>query len=219
MTLTPAEMASRIDHTLLRADALPQDIEVLCREAVDYGFKSVCVNPWHLPLAARLLKGEKSFPITVVGFPLGAGLASSKAREASDAVGCGAREIDMVLNIGALKSGDQETVSAEIRAVVRTAGCPVKVILETCLLSNEEKTLACRLAAESGAAFVKTSTGFSFGGAEIDDIVLMRREAGPEVQVKASGGIKTWERALAMIEAGARRLGTSASVAIVKEGG
>lgn len=219
MTFSPAETASRIDHTLLRPDALPRDIENLCFEAVEHGFKSVCINPWHLPLASRFLKNEKPFPITVVGFPLGAGLSSSKACEAADAVAAGAREIDMVMNIGALKADDHETVATDIQAVVRAAGCPVKVILETCLLSDAEKALACRLATDSGAAFVKTSTGFSHGGAKIEDIVLTRREAGPQVKVKASGRIKTYSQAVALLEAGAERLGTSASVSIIKGGG
>lgn len=215
---TAAALAACIDHTLLKADATPDDIERLCAQAVRHGFKSVCVNPWHLPLAARTLRGSPVLAITVAGFPLGAAQTLIKAREAGLAVEQGAAEVDMVQNIGALKAGDLATVRQDIFEVVRACGpAPVKVILETCLLTDAEKELACRLAVDAGAAFVKTSTGFGPGGATEADIRLMRNVVGPQVGVKASGGLKTLGAALRMLAAGANRLGASASVHMISE--
>jgi deoxyribose-phosphate aldolase len=228
---TPAALAACIDHTLLKADATPTDIELLCAQAVRHGFKAVCVNPWHLPLAVRCLRGQalRSGPlaITVAGFPLGASQTLVKAREAGLAVEQGAAEVDMVLNIGALKAGDMALVRQDIFEVVQACGpAPVKVILETCLLSDAEKELACRLAVDAGAAFVKTSTGFAFvksgtgfavGGATVADVRLLRAVVGPDVGVKASGGLRTLDDALRMLAAGADRIGASASVRIVSE--
>lgn len=220
-------LAGRIDHTLLSPAATRADIERLCAEAVAHGFKAVCVNLCRLPLAVELLRGLSNgrgpLPITVCGFPLGASAPEAKAREAALAVQAGAREVDMVLNVGALKGGEADFVRADIAGVVAAcAGVPVKVILETCLLTDGEKELACRLAVEAGAAYVKTSTGFSTGGAAEADILLMRRVVdglatgpGGKIGVKASGGIRTREGALRMLAAGADRIGASASVAIV----
>lgn len=223
LPLTAAGIAGLIDHTLLAPEATPGQIETLCIEAVRFGFYAVCVNPCHLGQAARLLAGEKPVPITVVGFPLGASLARAKAYEAAEAIALGAREIDMVMNLGWLKAGDREAVIRDIAAVVRAVTpLPVKVILETCLLSDEEKTLACRLAHDAGAAFVKTSTGFAKAGANVEDVRLLRRCAdelsGGVMGVKASGGIKSLAQAQALVEAGASRIGASASVRIVTGG-
>jgi len=213
---TPAEIAGCIDHTLLSPDAVRADIERLCAEALACGFKSVCVNPHHLPLAAELLSGQAPLAITVCGFPLGASQTEVKEREAALAVEQGAAEVDMVLNIAALKDGDAELVRRDIARVVRAcAGALVKVILETCLLTDAEKELACLLAAEAGAAFVKTSTGFSRAGATEADVRLLRRVVGESLGVKASGGIRTRDDALRMLAAGANRLGASASVQII----
>ncbi|MHC1701903.1 MAG: deoxyribose-phosphate aldolase [Humidesulfovibrio sp.] len=219
---TQASLAACIDHTLLKPDATPADIERLCAQAVRHGFKAVCVNPWHLPLAVRCLRGSAPLPITVAGFPLGASQTLIKAREAGLAVEQGAAEVDMVLNVGALKSGDMALVRQDVFEVVRACGpAPVKVILETCLLSDAEKELACRLAVDAGAAFVKTSTGFAVGGATEADVRLLRRvvdqSGGPGIGVKASGGIGTLAAALRMLAAGADRLGTSASVQLLAE--
>lgn len=220
-------LAGRMDHTLLSPSATRADIQRLCAEALAHGFKAVCVNPCRLPLAVELLRGQPNgagpLPITVCGFPLGASDPQAKAREAALAVRAGARELDMVLNIGALKDGDADFVRADMAGVVAAcAGVPVKVIIEACLLTDAEKELACRLAVEAGAAFVKTSTGFAGGGATEADIRLLRRVVdglrpgpGGKIGVKASGGIRTREDALRMLAAGADRLGTSASVAIV----
>ncbi len=218
MLLTPQQAAAFLDHTLLAPDATAQAVEALCAEAVAYGFKAVCVNPWHVPRVAARLAGELPLPITVAGFPLGASQTAAKAREAGLAVEQGAAEVDMVLNIGALKGGDAQTVRQDVAEVVRAcAGRPVKVILETCLLSDAEKELACRLCVEAGAAFVKTSTGFSRSGATEADVALLRRVVGPHVGVKASGGIRTAADLLRMLAAGADRIGASAGVAIVQE--
>ncbi|MDR3640101.1 MAG: deoxyribose-phosphate aldolase [Humidesulfovibrio sp.] len=220
--LTTAELAARIDHTLLKPDATAAAIEALCAEAVQYGFKAVCVNPWHLPRAVSCLRGHAPLPITVAGFPLGAAQTDIKAREAALAVEQGAAEVDMVLNIGALKSGEPDAARRDIALVVRACGhAAVKVILETCLLTDAEKELACRLAVEAGAAFVKTSTGFAKSGATVADVALLRRVAdsvarGRHVGVKASGGIRTLDDALELLAAGAERLGASAGVAIMK---
>ena len=210
------EMSSYIDHTLLKPEATREDIIRLCREAVKYKFYSVCINPSHVLTAARELQNTGVKVCAVVGFPLGATTTAVKAFEAAEAVDNGADEIDMVIHIGALKSGDQDYVRNDIAAVVRAAKkSPVKVIIETGLLSENEKKLACSLASEAGAAFVKTSTGFGPGGASIADIQLMREAIGPEVGIKASGGVRTAETARMMIEAGATRIGTSSGPALV----
>ena len=203
-------MQNLIDYTCLRADATQADIELLCSEALEFGYATVCVNSYWIPLASNLLKGSAVKPITVVGFPLGANLSSVKAFEASEAISHGALEIDMVLNIGALRTGDTEAVLEDIKAVVEASKPKlVKVILETALLTEQQKITACKLAQQAGAHFVKTSTGFSNSGATVADIKLMRETVGPQMGVKASGGIKTREEALALIAAGANRLGTS----------
>ncbi|HWA98177.1 MAG TPA: deoxyribose-phosphate aldolase [Pirellulales bacterium] len=219
MPPTAAELAAMIDHTLLKPEATADDIRRVCAEARQHRFASVCVNGGQVALAAELLRGSGVKPIAVVGFPLGAGTSRAKAFEASDAVAAGAEEIDMVLNVGALKAGDTARVRDDIRAVVEAASPkPVKVILETGLLADDEKITACQLAKEAGAAFVKTSTGFGPGGATDHDVRLMRATVGPELGVKASGGVRSREDALRMIEAGANRLGTSGGVAIVTGG-
>jgi len=215
---SPEALAACIDHTLLRAEATAADIERLCAEAVRYAFKSVCVNPAHLPLAARLLRGCAPVAITVCGFPLGASQTTIKTREACLAVEQGAAEVDMVLNIGALKGGEPDLARQDIFEVVRACGpAPVKVILETCLLTDAEKRIACALAVDAGAAFVKTSTGFGFGGATGADVRLLRDCVGPDVGVKASGGLRSLDDALRMLAAGADRLGASASVMMLAE--
>ena len=209
-------LAGKIDHTFLKPDATAQDIDRVCKEARENGFATVCVNSSHVAQAALALQGSDTVAISVVGFPLGAGSTSAKAFEASEAIRNGAREIDMVLNIGALKAGDYETVAHDIQAVVRaSAPHPVKVILETCQLTLEQKIIGCALSKAAGAHFVKTSTGFSTGGATVEDIQLMRKIVGPTMGVKASGGIKTFEDAQKMIAAGANRIGASSSVSIV----
>jgi deoxyribose-phosphate aldolase len=209
-----------IDHTLLRADATEADIRKLCGEAAEWKFASVCVNPAWVALAAKLLKGTGVMVCTVIGFPLGATDPQTKADETRHAIAHGADEIDMVLNVGAIKSKDLDTVARDIAAVVKAAGGKtVKVILETGHLTDEEKTAACLLSKEAGAHFVKTSTGFGPGGATAADIALMRRLVGPAMGVKASGGIRDTATALKMVEAGANRLGCSAGVSIVKGGG
>jgi len=213
---TSADIAPYIDHTLLKADATREEVLKLAEEARKYGFATVCVNSANVGTAARVLKGSSTVPIAVVGFPLGAGLPSAKAYEAREAIRCGAREIDMVINIGALKARDFALVLKDISAVVE-ASRPygVKVILETSQLSDDEKIAGCVLSKAAGAAFVKTSTGFGGGGATAEDVALMRRVVGDDVGVKASGGIRSTEDALKMIQAGANRIGASASVAIV----
>jgi deoxyribose-phosphate aldolase len=213
---SPADLAPYIDHTLLKPEARAEDVVRLAEEARQYGFATVCVNSAHVATAARVLAGATAVPIAVVGFPLGASLPAAKAFEAREAIRAGAREIDMVLNVGALKAHDYARVHQDIAAVVDASRpVPVKVILETALLTDEEKVLACALAKAAGAAFVKTSTGFGPGGATAEDVALMRRVVGEDVGVKASGGIRSAEDALKMLRAGANRLGASASVAIV----
>ncbi|MDT9757043.1 deoxyribose-phosphate aldolase [Heyndrickxia coagulans] len=213
-----ANLAAYIDHTLLKPEATEKDILKLTAEAAQYHFASVCIHPYWVKLATRELAGTGVKVCTVIGFPLGATTAETKAFETKKAIGDGADEIDMVINIGALKSGNTEAVEADIRAVVEAAqGKLVKVIIETCLLTNEEKELACRLAVKAGAHFVKTSTGFSTGGATIEDVKLMRQTVGDKAGVKASGGIHTKAEAEAMIEAGATRIGASSGVKIVSE--
>lgn len=212
------DLARMIDHTLLKPDATRDEIEKLCQEALTYQFASVCVNPHWVPLAAQLLKGSPVKVCTVIGFPLGATSTAAKAFEAADAIAHGAQEVDMVLNIGALKSGDLDTVQQDIAAVVEAARgkALVKVILETGLLTRDEKITACRLAKAAGADFVKTSTGFGHGGATVEDVALMRETVGPEMGVKASGGVRDAATARAMIQAGANRIGASAGVSIVR---
>ncbi len=213
---TSSDVARHIDHTLLKPDATRAELETLCAEARKYGFATVCVNSVNVAYAATLLRGTNTAPIAVVGFPLGAAAPRSKAYEAREAVRCGAREIDMVVNQGALKSSDYQLVLEDIQAVVDAVKpVPVKVILETGALTQEQKVAACVLAKAAGAAYVKTSTGFGPGGATADDIALMRRVVGEGMGVKASGGIRTTEDARKMFAAGADRIGASASVAIV----
>lgn len=210
-------VASMIDHTLLKADATEEQVRTLCKEAAEYTFASVCVNPGWVRLAAELLAGTPVKVCTVIGFPLGATTSAAKACETRDAIANGADEIDMVINVGALKAKDYARVRDDIRGVVQAAsGRIVKVILETALLSDDEKRKACELSVEAGADFVKTSTGFGPGGATVGDIALMRSVVGPNIGVKASGGIRDAKTAQAMVEAGATRIGASASVAIAQ---
>ena len=215
--ITAAEMAKYIDHTLLKPDAPQAAFDKLCEEAIKYKFKSVCINSSRVPYVTKKLQGTGVLVCSVVGFPLGAADSRSKAFETRRAIEEGAKEIDMVINVSALKSRDLKTVEADIRAVRRATRSTtiLKVILETCLLTDDEKVLACEIAKKAGADFVKTSTGFAGGGATVEDVALMRRVVGPKMGVKASGGIKDYATAVAMINAGATRLGTSASVAIV----
>lgn len=212
-------IAKAIDHTLLKPDATYDQIETLCAEAREYGFASVCVNPCHVARCAKALADSEVRVCTVIGFPLGAATPETKAFEALQAIRNGASEVDMVINIGAVKSGDWALVSTDILAVVAAAqgGALVKVILETCLLADEEKEQACKAAKRAGADFVKTSTGFSTGGATVADVALMRRVVGPEMGVKASGGIRDYEMARSMLDAGATRIGASAGLRIVRE--
>ncbi len=213
------EVARYIDHTLLKPEAERDQIEVLCREARQHEFFSVCVNSANVRLAASFLSGSRVKVCAVVGFPLGAGTPASKAFEAREAVRCGADEIDMVLNIGAMRSRDYGLVVEDIARVVKAVpGKIVKVILETGMLTDHEKVIACALSRVANAAFVKTSTGFGPGGATAEDVALMRAVVGPEMGVKASGGVRSYEDALAMLRAGANRLGCSSSVAIVTGG-
>jgi deoxyribose-phosphate aldolase len=208
-----------IDHTLLKPDATPDQIAQLCYEARKYEFASVCVNPAHVKMCAELLRGSPVKVCTVIGFPLGASTPEVKVFETETALRDGATEIDMVINIGALKAQDHELVAKDINGVVRmshAAGALVKVIIETALLTDEEKGVASLLAKEAGADFVKTSTGFSGGGATVDDIALMRRAIGPEMGIKASGGVKSYEDTQRMVVAGATRIGASAGVKIVQ---
>lgn len=205
-----------IDHTLLKPDATEEQIRRLCNEAKNFHFAAVCVNPTWVKFCAEILKGTDVKICAVVGFPLGANLSEIKAEEARLAVADGASEIDMVMNIGAMKSGKFRQVQEDIRTVRQAAPDAIlKVIIETCLLTDDEKWLACQMAERAGADFVKTSTGFSVKGATIPDIVLMRKTVGPKIGVKASGGIKTYEDAKKMIDAGASRIGTSSGVAII----
>lgn len=214
-----ARVASLIDHTLLRPDATRDMIHQLCTEALQYGFAAVCIHGYWVRTAARLLQGSPVRVCTVAGFPLGAMAPEAKRAETEIAVGDGAQEIDMVLNIGALKSGELDAVRQDIEGVVQAAaagGARVKVILECALLSDAEKRTASLLAKQAGAAFVKTSTGFGTGGATPEDVRLLREVVGPELGVKASGGIRTLEDVRRMVEAGANRIGTSSGVAIAR---
>ncbi|NRG45412.1 deoxyribose-phosphate aldolase [Bacillus sp. CRN 9] len=211
-------IAKMIDHTLLKADATKEQIEKLCAEAKEYGFASVCVNPAWVKLSSDLLADTDVDVCTVIGFPLGASTPETKAFETKNAIENGATEVDMVINIGALKSGQADLVEKDIQAVIEAAKgkALTKVIIETCLLSDDEKELSCELAVKAGADFVKTSTGFSTGGATASDIALMRKTVGPDIGVKASGGVRSAEDAQAMIEAGATRIGASSGIAIVQ---
>lgn len=211
-----AKLASMIDHTILKPDATKEDLKKVCDEAKQYHFATVCVNSSNVKFVAEQLRNSDVKAISVVGFPLGAGTTNAKVFETKEAIKAGAEEIDMVINIGELKSKNYQAVLEDIRQVVEASKpYKVKVILETSNLTKEEKIIACALSKASGAAFVKTSTGFSSGGATIEDIELMRRIVGNDMEVKASGGIRTTEDAEAMITAGANRIGASASVAIV----
>jgi deoxyribose-phosphate aldolase len=213
------QVAAFIDHTLLKPQATEADIRRLCQEARQYEFAAVCVNPYWVPLAARELAGSPVHVATVAGFPLGASATRTKVMEAESAIAAGAREVDMVLNIGELCAGHLDSVRADIVAVVAASharGALVKVILETALLNNDQKTAACTLSQQAGADFVKTSTGFSTHGATTHDVALMRSTVGPDMGVKASGGIRTLEDFEAMRAAGANRVGTSSGVQIVE---
>lgn len=217
---TEAEIARLIDHTLLRADATETEIRGICEEALKYGFAAVCVNPWYVALCAELLAGSSVHVCTVIGFPLGATLPQVKTFEAQKAIEEGAQEVDMVINVGALKSGKFEAVEADIRRVVEAAhrgNALCKVILETALLDRDEKVRASQIAIQAGADFVKTSTGFSSGGATEEDVRLIRSTIGPNPGLKASGGIRTLEDLRTMVAAGATRIGTSAGVKIIQE--
>ena len=217
--MTRERLAGVIDHTQLKPEATDEQIAQLCDEARRYGFASVCVNPVHVERCVQLLAGTDVAVCTVAGFPLGANLTATKAFEAERAIAEGAAEIDMVMNVGALKSGQQDQVEEDIAVVARVcyeAGALLKVIIEAALLTDEEKATACRLARSAGADFVKTSTGFGPGGATVEDVALMRGVLGPEIGVKAAGGIRTYRDALDMIAAGANRIGASSSVAIVE---
>ncbi|WP_028612750.1 deoxyribose-phosphate aldolase [Paenibacillus harenae] len=217
---TQAEIAAMIDHTILKADATKEEILQICREARQYQFATVCVNAGWVKTAAEELKGSNVGITTVVGFPLGATTTASKAAEAKFAIEDGATEIDMVLNIGLLKSGDLEGVQRDVEGVAAAVKgqAVLKVILETGLLTDEEKVTACDICKKAGADFVKTSTGFGKGGATAEDIALMRRTVGPDLGVKASGGVRDRETALQMIAAGATRIGASSGIAIVTGG-
>ncbi|MGA8021425.1 MAG: deoxyribose-phosphate aldolase [Candidatus Acidiferrales bacterium] len=220
MALTPSEIARLIDHTLLKPEATRDEIRKLCEEALKYGFASVCVNPWNVPQAAELLRGGAVKVCTVVGFPLGATLPEVKAFEAEQSLKRGAQEIDMVINIGALKSRLLDAVAGDIRGVVETAhrgGGICKVILETALLTREEKVQGSLAAKNAGADFVKTSTGFSTAGATPEDVRLIRETVGVGTGIKAAGGVRTLEDLLKMVEAGATRIGASAGVKIVEQ--
>ncbi|MFP4497656.1 MAG: deoxyribose-phosphate aldolase [Vulcanimicrobiota bacterium] len=210
-------MAGLIDHTALKPDTTRDQILKLCDEAKRYSFASCCVNPVWVPTVAECLKGSPVKTCVVIGFPLGANSSVVKAMETRDAIAAGADEVDMVINVGALKAGDYDLVQKDIEAVVNAAqGRIVKVILETALLTDEEKIKACQLSKQAGADFVKTSTGFGPGGATVEDIRLMRQTVGKYMGVKASGGIRDFDKAHEMVKAGATRIGASASVAIVK---
>lgn len=217
-TWTKSDLAKTIDHTVLKAIATEQQVRELCAEARANNFASVCVNPCWVPLCAKALAGSPVLVCTVVGFPLGANASAIKAEETKLAIAQGAQEIDMVINLGAAKAGDWKTVEDDIRAVVKAAaGVTVKVIIETCYLTDAEKVRACEASEKAGAQFVKTSTGFGTGGATAEDIKLMRSTVGDRMQLKASGGIRSYHDAIKMLEAGADRIGASSSVTIVSE--
>lgn len=214
--ISPKEIASYIDHTLLKPEASPTDIRSLCAEARTYSFKTVCVNSCYVPLCVKELQGSKVGVCSVVGFPLGAMISAAKAYEAQLAMEAGANEIDMVINIGLLKAGELDAVRSDIEAVFAACGnAKLKVIIETGLLTDEEKRTACQICKEIGVAFVKTSTGFGHGGATVADVGLMRSVVGSSCSVKASGGVRNLDDARAVIAAGADRIGASSGIAIV----
>ena len=206
-----------IDHTLLKQDAMPEQIVKLCEEAKQFDFMSVCVNPGYVPLAAKCLEDSDVKVCTVIGFPLGMNLTKTKVEEAVQTVKEGAQEVDMVINVGMLKAGHEDYVREEIKEIKQAVGHDIilKVIIETCLLNDEEIVRACKVAKKAGADFVKTSTGFSAGGATVHAVKLMRETVGPEMGVKASGGVRTHEDLIAMVEAGANRIGTSSGAKII----
>ncbi len=208
-----------IDHTILKPESTKDQVIQVCKEAIQYGFCSVCVNPWFIPLVAKQLQGTAVKPGAAIGFPLGSTTTEVKAFETKDAIKNGAKEVDMVLNVGALKSGDVNYVERDIAAVIAAAKgkALVKVILEICLLTDDEIVIACKLAQKVGADFVKTSTGFNASGATVAHVALMRKTVGKSMGVKASGGIRSYQDAIKMIDAGASRIGTSAGVKIVQE--
>lgn len=213
--MTPNQLAQYIDHTALTAEKNEQDILTLCNEAIEHGFYSVCINSSYIPLAKEKLAGSNVKICTVVGFPLGANLTSVKALETQESIKAGANEIDMVINVGWIKSQKWDAVKQDIQAVFNACnGAPLKVILETCLLTKDEIVKACEICKEIGVAFVKTSTGFNKGGATVEDVALMKQTVG-NIGVKASGGVRDTETALAMIKAGATRIGASAGIAII----
>jgi deoxyribose-phosphate aldolase len=215
---TKASLAKTIDHTLLKAIATEQAVRELCAEARKYGFATVCVNPAWVALCAKELSGTDVLVCTVIGFPLGANASETKAAEARLAASQGAREIDMVINLGWAKAGDWKAVEEDIRGVVKASGeSIVKVIIEACYLSDGEKAKACEAAARAGARFVKTSTGFGTGGASVEDVRLMRKTVGDKLQIKAAGGIRSYHDAILMLDAGADRIGASSSIAIISE--
>ena len=215
--MTKKQLAKMMDHTILKATATPADVEKICREALEIDAASVCINPCNIELTKRLLEGSGVKVCTVIGFPLGANTTSVKMYETQDAIKRGAEEVDMVINVGALLAGDTDTVYNDIKGVVEAVGGTlVKVIIETCYLSDDQKKTACELAMKAGADFVKTSTGFGTGGATAHDVALMRSVVGEKLKVKASGGIRTCQNAVEMIEASADRLGVSASIAILE---
>ncbi len=216
--ITPQELAGYIDHTLLKPGATKDQFEQICDEAIQYRFKSVCVNSSWVPFVAKKLRGSSVKVCSVIGFPLGEMDTRSKAFEGRNAIANGAHELDMVINIGALKSGNLKLVEEDIRAIKRVCRSTtiLKVIIETSLLTEEEKILACEISKKAGADFVKTSTGFTGSGATVEDVALMRRVVGPKMGVKASGGIHDFKTAVAMIQAGATRIGAGGSVAIMK---
>ncbi len=214
------ELARLIDHTQLKPEATPEQISRLCDEAIEYGLGAVCINPVYVPLAAQRLKGSAVEVCTVIGFPLGATSTVAKVCEAQQAMDDGARELDMVLHVGSLKAGDTEAVRKDIAAVATAChdrGALLKVIIEAALLTDGEKVAACRAAQAAGADFVKTSTGFASGGAKVEDVRLMRQTIGPQMGLKAAGGIHSYADALAMVEAGATRIGASRSIQIVMQ--
>jgi deoxyribose-phosphate aldolase len=215
----PEAIPGLIDHTLLKPEATREQIHKLCREALQFGFAAVCVNPAWVPLCAHELSGSRVRVASVVGFPLGAAMTEVKMHEAEAMLRCGARELDMVINTGALRSGELDSVSSDIGSVVRVAhaaGAVLKVIIEAAVLDDQQKAVACALAKLAGADFVKTSTGFAASGATAHDVALMRATVGPEMGVKAAGGIRSLEDLLTMVEAGANRIGTSAGAAIME---
>jgi deoxyribose-phosphate aldolase len=220
-SLSPADLAGYIDHTLLKPEASREQVLQLCKEADQHGFASVCVNPVWVTTASAALKDSASKTCTVIGFPLGATTTATKVFEATKAADDGADELDMVIDIAAARAGERERLVTDIRAVAEVAhakGKLLKVIIETCLLEKDAKVLACQAAVEAGADFVKTSTGFNGPGANVEDVALMRATVGPDLGVKASGGVRSREDALAMIEAGATRIGASSGIAIVEGG-